>query len=78
MSTNSTRKIIKIVVDKDSCIGAGTCVALADKAFVLNDDNVAEVLTTAMNHTDEELINAAKSCPTQAIKLLDANGKEVK
>lgn len=77
MDKNSSKKITKIVIDKDACIGAATCVALASKAFILNDDNVVELMDTAMEHTDEELIIAAKSCPTQAIKLLDASGNEV-
>jgi len=70
-------KIKKIIVDKDACIGAATCIALAPQAFELNSDGIAVVKTTALDHTDQELIDAAKSCPTQAIKLVDENDNEV-
>lgn len=78
MSDNADRKITKIIVDSNACIGAATCVALANQAFQLNTQGIAEVLSTAFNHSDEELIDAAKSCPTAAIKLIGQDGKEIK
>ena len=77
-SQTVNRKVTKIEVDKDACIGAATCVALAGKAFQLNSKGIAEVLGSAFDQTDDELIDAAKSCPTQAIKLFDSEGKEIK
>lgn len=78
MSDSANRKITKIVVDANACIGAATCVALASQAFQLTSQGIAEILPTAMNHTDEELIDAAKSCPTGAIKLIGQDGNEIK
>ncbi|MBI2414525.1 ferredoxin [candidate division WWE3 bacterium] len=75
--TETTRKVYKVAIDKNACIGAATCVVIAPKAFVLDKDGVVEALSTVLDHTDEELIQAAKSCPTQAIKLLDENGNEI-
>lgn len=75
---NSPRKVAKVTVDKKACIGAATCVVLAPNAFELDSENIASLKTTALLHTDQELIDAAASCPTQAIKLFDANGAEIK
>jgi len=73
------QQISKIVVDKGACIGAGTCVVLAPNAFELDSSGVAIVKIDAISHqTFEELLEAAKSCPTGAIKLFDENNKEIK
>lgn len=71
------KKITKIVVDRDLCIGAGPCVAVAPRAFDLDDEYKAVVLDTWAEHTDEELIISAQSCPVQAILLYDEDGNEV-
>ncbi len=73
------RKIhdLTVSVDQDICTGAATCVALAVKAFGLNGDNKAILLDTADEETREALIDAARSCPTGAIKVVDEHGKSV-
>ncbi len=68
------RKVHKILIDRAACIGAGTCVVIAPKAFELDKDGIAVTLATSSEHTDEALLQAAQSCPTQAIKLLDEEG----
>ncbi len=74
-----TKTVSKIVVDKDACIGAGTCVVLAPNAFELDSKGIANVKMDAINqHTYDELLEAAKSCPTGAIKLFDQENKEIK
>lgn len=71
------RKVHKIVIDRKACIGAGTCVIIAPKAFELDEEGIAVMLSSYSNHTDDELLQAAQSCPTQAIKLYDEEGKEL-
>jgi len=76
-ANTSERKIHKIVVDKDLCIGAGPCVAVAPEAFDLDDEAKAIVLDTWKNHSDDDLLISAQSCPVLAIKLLDKEGNEI-
>lgn len=60
----------KIVVDRDLCIGAASCVALAMKTFALDGENKAVVLEGEGDPPD--LIKlAAESCPTKAIIITD-------
>lgn len=68
---------LEVSVDQDICTGAATCVALAAKAFGLNSDNKAMLLETADEETREALIDAARSCPTGAIKVMDEHGRSV-
>ncbi len=65
-------------IDRGTCIGAATCVALAPKAWALDDEAKAIILDSADQETDEALINAAKGCPVAAITIIDnETGKQV-
>lgn len=67
----------KVKVDRDLCIGAGSCVAIADKTFSLDGENKA-ILHAGSTNTPEEILMAAQSCPTKAVIILDTEtGKQV-
>lgn len=76
-STDKTRKIHKVVVDRKACIGAATCVIVAPQAFDMDEENIAVVLETAKEVDDSTLLMAAQSCPTAAILLLDADNNQI-
>ena len=68
--------ISKIVVDRDLCIGAASCIAVSGATYELDNENKAVVLDpNAID--DETLIMSAESCPTKAILLFDKGGKQV-
>lgn len=70
------KKISKIVIDRELCIGAASCVAIAPGVFALDSENKAYVVDE--NGADNEtILNAARSCPTKAIILFDENGKQI-
>lgn len=56
-----------ITVDKNKCLGCGTCVALCPKVFKLGNDGKAEVIDPK-GDTEENIKNAIDSCPVGAIK----------
>ncbi len=64
-------------IDRDLCIGAATCVAIAPKAWALDDEAKAIILDTVEEETDETLLEAAKGCPVLAIFITDENGKQI-
>lgn len=68
---------LKTHVDRDLCIGAATCVAIAPKTFVLDSEAKAIYLNTAEQDTDEMIIDAAKGCPTAAIIIEDEAGNRI-
>jgi len=71
-----TPKIAKIIVDRDLCIGAASCVAIAPGVFALDDENKAFVVD--QNGADNDtILLAAQSCPTKAIFLFDENGNQI-
>lgn len=69
-------KISKIVVDRDLCIGAASCIAVSSATFEFDNENKAVVIN-ADAADDDTLIAAAESCPTKAILLFDETGKQV-
>jgi len=74
-----TRKDRKLTmnIDQSICIGAATCVALAPKAWALDDQAKAYILDTSGEESDEALLEAAKGCPVMAITVTDETGKQI-
>ena len=81
-------KIKKIVVDRNICIGAASCVISAGTVFELDGENKAVIkLKDGSKNSgpveiasledagiaDDMLMMAAESCPTRAISLFDEN-----
>ncbi len=86
------KKIGKVVVDRNLCIGAASCVVAAGEVFELDAENKAVMKLKGSKKTsnatmkqeleaesinDETLLMAAQSCPTRAIFLYDEDGKQV-
>ena len=69
-------KISKIVVDRDLCIGAASCVVIAPGTFQLDEENKAYVVNLEGADAETTLL-AAESCPTKAIFLYDEDGKQI-
>jgi ferredoxin len=63
---------VRVTIDRDLCIGSGTCTRLAPGAFALDDDEIATVL-------DPERVDlaklrlAAEGCPTEAISVIEGD-----
>lgn len=69
-------KIAKIYVNRDICIGAAPCVAVAPEVFALDKENKSTVINEK-GADDETILLAAKSCPVKAIFLYDENGRQI-
>lgn len=63
---------MKVVVDRDLCIGAAPCVAVAGAVFQLDDEGKAIVID-AHAADDETITLAAEACPVRAIFLFEEN-----
>ena len=68
--------ISKIVVDRDLCIAAVSCMAVAAETWELDEENKI-VVKDANGIDDDTLIASAEACPTKAIFLYDTEGNQV-
>lgn len=67
---------MKIEVDRELCIGAAPCVAVAGGVFQLDDEGKAYVVDPK-GADDDTILLAAQACPVLAIKLFDDNGVQI-
>lgn len=65
----------RIAVDRRTCVGSGMCAALAPEHFRLEENRSRPVRELA--DPDDRVIDAAESCPTEAITVRDAGGRLV-
>jgi ferredoxin len=62
---------IEVSVDPDLCIGSGDCVRIAPDGFLIDDDlGVSQPLPGAAGLPETVLLEAARTCPTQSIRLV--------
>ncbi len=88
----ATKKIKKVVVNRDLCIAAASCIVNAPGVFELDGESKAVIKQKGDVKNsgpaersafedgavdDATIMNAAQSCPTKAIMVYDEDGKQV-
>ncbi len=68
---------LNVKVDRDLCIGAGTCAAVASKTFALDEYDKSILIDSAGEDTDQQIIEAAQSCPVLAIIIENEKGERI-
>jgi len=80
---------MRIRVDRELCIGAASCLALLPEVFELDEEGKAVIIDKDGNKTSDNtdyskipidaklILEAARSCPTNAIIIEDDNGKQI-
>ncbi|MEG0794457.1 MAG: ferredoxin [Bacilli bacterium] len=58
----------KLIVNEDSCIGCGACVAIDPDHFDFNENGLSTVISND-DITSSNTTNAIESCPTNAISI---------
>jgi ferredoxin len=61
---------MRVGVDRDRCVGSGTCEALAPDVFEVDDDGVLVVLRDEPAEGEQaDVRGAVSACPTRALTL---------
>ncbi|MFA4937335.1 MAG: ferredoxin [Patescibacteria group bacterium] len=80
---------MKIKVDRDLCISAASCIALLPEVFELDEEGKAVIKNKdgvkTSDWTDysklpsdaQKILEAARSCPTNAVIIEDDSGKQI-
>jgi ferredoxin len=64
--------VSRVEVDRERCVGSGSCEALAPDVFEVDDDGV--LIVHRPEPTEDELPdvrNAVQACPTRALSLAE-------
>jgi ferredoxin len=67
---------LRIVIDRDQCVGFGDCVKEAPEGFKLDDETVA-VFVAPEAVERERLLRACDACPVDAITVYDEAGEQI-
>jgi ferredoxin len=63
---------MKVIADRELCMGNGICEGIHPAVFEVGDDGIVIVHNENIRDEDRELVeNAVASCPTQALRLAD-------
>jgi len=73
---NTEEKVKRVVVDRQACIGAQSCVVVANGLFKMDDENLAYI-DDPDAYDEDTLMLAAQACPVLAIHLYDKEGKKI-
>jgi ferredoxin len=64
--------VSRVEVDRERCVGSGSCEMLAPEVFEVGDDGVVVVLRPLSEPDDRALAeDAVQACPTRALSLID-------
>jgi ferredoxin len=67
---------LRIVIDRDQCVGFGDCAKEAPEGFKLDEDTVA-VFVAPEAVERERLLRACDACPVDAISVYDESGNQI-
>lgn len=69
-ATTKTSKYV-IEYDRNKCIGAASCAAIAPLTFFMDEENKAQLFSEGNFDDDETIMAGAMSCPVFAIKIFE-------
>jgi ferredoxin len=67
---------MRIVIDRDQCVGFGDCVKEAPEGFELDQETVAVFVAPETVERDR-LLRACDACPVDAITVYDESGTQI-
>jgi len=56
-----------VVVDEEKCSGCGTCAAIAENCFELDEETEKARVTSQTGCSEDEIQEAIDTCPEEAI-----------
>jgi ferredoxin len=61
---------MKVVVDRDKCVGSGACVLAAPGFFTQDEDGIVELIAEQVGPADEQaVLDAIDACPAAVIEI---------
>lgn len=67
---------LEIRIDRDVCMGSGNCSFSAPQVFGMDDESVSVVIDAGAASA-EQIVRAARTCPTEAISVFEGGTRLV-
>ena len=79
MNDLSEKKISGLIIkiDKETCIGTGNCIKVAQEVFEYDDEKISSFKKEVIDIEQERLTEACSVCPVNALYAFDAEGKQI-
>ena len=68
---------VTIRIDRLLCVGFETCIEVAPDLFELDDEGIAVFCAETNGTLREDVMGSCKSCPVDALEVLDASGAQL-
>ena len=66
---------IEVVID--DCMSSGQCVGDYPQTFDFDDEELATLIEDGEVMSDDDMIRAARNCPSRALLVFDASGTPI-
>ncbi len=68
---------LKIIIDKDMCIGTANCIRVAGEVFELDNQKIVTFREDLKEPDQRTLVEACSVCPVNALTAIDAGGNQL-
>jgi ferredoxin len=68
---------LKIIIDRDTCIGTGNCIKVAGKVFELDNLKIVTFKEGVKEADQKLLVEACSVCPVNALTAIDPDGNQI-
>ncbi len=68
---------LKIIIDRDMCIGTANCIKIAGEVFELDNQKIVTFRPDIKELDRKMLIEACSVCPVNALTAIDENGNQI-
>ncbi len=68
---------LKIIIDRDMCIGTANCIRVAGDVFELDNQKIVTFRPDLKEPDQKNLIEACSVCPVNALTAIDGDGKQI-
>lgn len=68
---------LKIIIDRDTCIGTANCIRVAGEVFELDNLKIVTFREDLKETDQKTLIEACSVCPVNALTAIDGDGNQL-
>lgn len=68
---------LRILIDRDRCIGTANCVSVAPQFFELDEESICNFVEPTGDVSEEVVVEACRVCPVDALSVFHLSGERL-